>query len=573
MWQYKAQDDNDFLVHYGIKGQKKGVRRWTDKNGELTEAGKRRYGYDMTNDSGSSRNTMQNIANGVGRFATNTAKNAVKTGTRALQRIGVVDYGGRDRQLQGSARNKNYEVYSNGNRVHDRFGNSIAKPGRSVEEMQKLDDGNGKTYDARKSSFGKAQADYERLKKNGTRGDTHVGSTTTNGSGRYFQDPNNLVPSKDLRGKGPTHTKADDERIAKEKQYASTNPNHKMSAAEGRAADDGFRRHGNGEQYTTDEYTSIYKHPSAGRYTDGNAVKDIDEKITDAQTNRERREKNEEAKKRSKMNVAERAAYDASKAANKVGEVGKTLYDNAKHDVEYRAKDLAAGAAKVHNDVQDWVTDAVDKAGDWVSDTAKKAKDWTSKAASDIGDWTGKAIIDAKDWTDNAIKNVGDFATDTYKGASAKTRMFLSEVGLYDYGGRDRELHGTKKNKNFEVYDNGNRVHDRFGSSVSKSGRSAEDMKNLDDGFSVHDSKTRAQQRRKAKIKDAVRNDQYQTEIRGEDIPWNGASKTTTSTSVGNGTKYIGPDRVREAKVLRNLEDREDWVMPKKSRRNKRKTR
>lgn len=34
----------DYLAHYGIKGQKKGVRRYQNEDGTLTEEGKRRYG-------------------------------------------------------------------------------------------------------------------------------------------------------------------------------------------------------------------------------------------------------------------------------------------------------------------------------------------------------------------------------------------------------------------------------------------------------------------------------------------------------------------------------------------------
>ena len=41
---------NDFLVHYGVKGQKYGVRRYQNEDGTLTEEGKRHYGgyYDRS---------------------------------------------------------------------------------------------------------------------------------------------------------------------------------------------------------------------------------------------------------------------------------------------------------------------------------------------------------------------------------------------------------------------------------------------------------------------------------------------------------------------------------------------
>lgn len=37
----------EFLVHYGIKGMQKGVRRWTNEDGTLTEAGKEHYGIGL----------------------------------------------------------------------------------------------------------------------------------------------------------------------------------------------------------------------------------------------------------------------------------------------------------------------------------------------------------------------------------------------------------------------------------------------------------------------------------------------------------------------------------------------
>lgn len=42
----------DYIAHYGVPGMKKGKRRWTNADGRLNEAGKRRYASGQVGDTG-----------------------------------------------------------------------------------------------------------------------------------------------------------------------------------------------------------------------------------------------------------------------------------------------------------------------------------------------------------------------------------------------------------------------------------------------------------------------------------------------------------------------------------------
>lgn len=50
---------NDFLMHYGVKGQSWGIRRYQNEDGTLTEEGKERYGVGDNNTSSRSAKDLE----------------------------------------------------------------------------------------------------------------------------------------------------------------------------------------------------------------------------------------------------------------------------------------------------------------------------------------------------------------------------------------------------------------------------------------------------------------------------------------------------------------------------------
>lgn len=50
----------DELTHHGVKGQRWGVRRYQNKDGSLTPAGKKRYGVDAISTDGSAKKAYDN---------------------------------------------------------------------------------------------------------------------------------------------------------------------------------------------------------------------------------------------------------------------------------------------------------------------------------------------------------------------------------------------------------------------------------------------------------------------------------------------------------------------------------
>lgn len=113
-------EDNYCLVHYGIKGQLWGVRRFQNLDGTLTEEGKRRYSKnDVVFISGSSKTQdkeSEYYRKELPKEIRNEIDEAIKSGSKFV----VGDAPGIDRQVQDYLVKKDYnnvEVYGPGEKV------------------------------------------------------------------------------------------------------------------------------------------------------------------------------------------------------------------------------------------------------------------------------------------------------------------------------------------------------------------------------------------------------------------------------------------------------------------------
>jgi hypothetical protein len=96
-------EDDEYLEHHGVKGQKWGIRRFQNPDGSLTAKGRKRYGEDLDiNDK--SRSNIAKIRLGEARRRLDVAKtNSVEKGTNNNYRI--ADLKARERSAKLAVRN------------------------------------------------------------------------------------------------------------------------------------------------------------------------------------------------------------------------------------------------------------------------------------------------------------------------------------------------------------------------------------------------------------------------------------------------------------------------------------
>lgn len=133
----------DFLIHYGIKGQQHGVRRFQNENGTLTEEGKRRYGYyDRADGSKDYKRLQKDAANDAKEYARAKAYYGEGAGIRRKQiknkiseRMKDADYKKEfERLLAGQDMSAHQKAANRERKVQD-VKNTTAKTARGVKNF------------------------------------------------------------------------------------------------------------------------------------------------------------------------------------------------------------------------------------------------------------------------------------------------------------------------------------------------------------------------------------------------------------------------------------------------------
>ncbi len=160
-----AYDESQLIVHYGIKGQKWGVRRWQNEDGTFNEAGKRKYfGQGYYN---SKSNRWNNKADKAQRMA-DMNRRASETGPKILSGI----YKSNERYYQAEAdkfRNRSNRAKQKANAIIARNSNKELSKIRYNEQIKEAVKKYQAAYDraSEASDRADAMADAARLMRKG----------------------------------------------------------------------------------------------------------------------------------------------------------------------------------------------------------------------------------------------------------------------------------------------------------------------------------------------------------------------------------------------------------------------
>ena len=125
MWTYNYYKPSDELYHYGVLGMKWGVRRYRNKDGSLTSAGKKRQAM---LDSKLNKET-----------AKLNKRNASKNWDRAYRDMTKITFNSAKRKARDQVFEKAHSDYQSANKAHKQANKDYRKAKRDFKEQKTID--------------------------------------------------------------------------------------------------------------------------------------------------------------------------------------------------------------------------------------------------------------------------------------------------------------------------------------------------------------------------------------------------------------------------------------------------
>lgn len=139
-------------------------------------------------------------------------------------------------------------------------------------------------------------------------------------------------------------------------------------------------------------------------------------------------------------------------AAKDAGNWLGNAFNDAKNWVGDRAQDVGKAATNAYNDASKAVGNAANDVGNFVNDNYNRAREAVNGVAGDVGNAATSAFNDAKNWAGDAVNWVGDRAKDVRNLVSNQDeRQKMQDIIDKHY---DPETNTFDSKENFEKFDN-----------------------------------------------------------------------------------------------------------------------
>ena len=345
-----GRKDQNELMHYGIKGQSWGKRRFQNEDGSLTMAGRNRY------DVGDSRQGVSAFADTGSRRGSGVNYNRLSGGTGGSTRSATANQaparlvGSNPRGRATTSATTTQKVANTTNAGRKAADNLFGRIGNWASNAAK-DVGNfaTNTYNDASKAVGNAA--------------NAAGSLV----GNAVKDVGNLLSNEDEK---------------KAAENAQNRANQALNNAINRSG-----------EYVPD-----------GRGGEDLYIRDAnDAKMVDTA---------EQQAAKAQQRYDDHPVTQVQNAAKDAGNWIGNAFNDAKNWVGNAGRDVGNFATNVYNDASKTVGNAANDVGNFVNDNYNRAREAVNGVAGDVGNAATSAFNDAKNWAGNAVNWVGDRAKD-----------------------------------------------------------------------------------------------------------------------------------------------------------------